>query len=396
MGRLLALLLLVPSLARADGNPRDLRANRDRTLLVWPASPAAIPAARSLADRAAERGAFEVVDAGLIRRRIAAGSEVDVRSFLGEARRAATSAQAALGMDDPQRALELLAPAVRDFLLDLAAPEGRETLRDLLLIRARARLGLHDPVAAMSDMTLAVRLAPDSLPVAELAPAEQALLERAVAEAPSAQTGRLTVSTEPAGASVTVDGTPRGAAPLDLDLPFGEHVVRVDLLGYQPRATTSPVAVGTPASVSLELEVASGPDLAEQIAARAEAGGLDLRSPAEVSVLARAAGAASVVIVERDRRLSVRLFRGGRFIANGATDPEGPYDALWATLETAALGQAARNPDERPPPPPAPPLWGRWWFWTAVGVVVVGGVTTGVVLAAEEDPGGAIRWSRTP
>ncbi|MBI2894326.1 MAG: PEGA domain-containing protein [Deltaproteobacteria bacterium] len=392
MGRrfLLGLLVLAPASVRADES-------RERTLLVWPSSPAALAAARALADRAAERGAFEVVDAGLIRRRIAAGSEVDVQSFLGEARRVVASAQAALSMNDPQRAIEILEPAARDFLVDLAAPEGRDALRELLVTRARSRLGLHDPVAAMADMALAVRLDPASPPDASgLGPAEQVLLERAIAEAPGAQNGRLAVATEPAGATVTVDGSRRGTSPLDLELPFGDHVVRVDLFGHQPKAVPVSVATGAEARVRLELEAAEGADLAEQIAVKAQAGELDLGSPAHVAILARAAGSSHVLVVDRDRRLSVRLFSGGSFIATGSAEPEGPYDELWARLETESLGRAARNPDERPPPPPPPPLWGRWWFWTAVGVVVVGGVTTGVVLATQEDPGGAVRWGRTP
>jgi TonB family protein len=44
------------------------------------------------------------------------------------------------------------------------------------------------------------------------------------------------VETEPPGASVTVDGQPRGVTPLDVPgLDFGSHAVKVELKGYEPR-----------------------------------------------------------------------------------------------------------------------------------------------------------------
>jgi len=44
------------------------------------------------------------------------------------------------------------------------------------------------------------------------------------------------VETEPPGATVTVDGQPRGVTPVDVPgLDFGSHDVKVELKGYEPR-----------------------------------------------------------------------------------------------------------------------------------------------------------------
>jgi serine/threonine-protein kinase len=68
-----------------------------------------------------------------------------------------------------------------------------------------------------------------------------------VPAAPSA--GVVHVETDPAGASVTVDGRARGVTPLDVGgLDFGSHDVKVELKGYEPKAQGVMLTLNTPRS----------------------------------------------------------------------------------------------------------------------------------------------------
>ncbi len=179
--------------AHADPAPPPPEAS----LVVWPATLAAESAAGALSDRAAERGLFEVVDAALVRQRLAGGARVSVDSFLGEVRRNVAAARASLGGGNPQEAIDRVDSLLRDFLVDLTTVEGRETLRDLLVVRARALVLRNDPVGAAADVTLAVRLDPRSgagIDLSALLPAERALFARATQDAAGAGVGRLVVT----------------------------------------------------------------------------------------------------------------------------------------------------------------------------------------------------------
>lgn len=386
----LALLTTVLAVAPAAAEPPP--PPPEASMVVWPATDGAQTAARALSDRAADRGAFEVVDAGLIRRRVAAGGRVDVQSFLGEVRRLVDTARLSLA-GDPQGTLDRLEPALRDFLVDLGTPEGRVTLRDLLVVRARALLARSDPVAAAADATLAVRLDP-AIDLTSLLPAERALVDRATQDSAIAAAGRLSVETEPVGAEVIVDGVVRGLTPLELELPYGRHVVRVERFGRQPAASIAEVAAGETARVASTLAPAAGEDLVEQIAVKVAAGAFDAGSPEALAVLAQALGVRAVLVVEaRAPRIRARLFREGAWVAEGSADPAGPWDELLARLERAALGRTGRTPGQAEVVP-ATPITGRWWFWTGIGAVVVGGVVTGIVLASQPSPRGEVAWGR--
>jgi len=70
--------------------------------------------------------------------------------------------------------------------------------------------------------------------------------------------GFLNVTTEPEGAIVAVNGEPRGAAPLELGLPFGLYDVQISREGFVPQARTVEITATKPISelkVHLEAEV---------------------------------------------------------------------------------------------------------------------------------------------
>lgn len=66
-------------------------------------------------------------------------------------------------------------------------------------------------------------------------------------------TGSLSVTSEPAGAEVTLDGLPVGVTPVDRAVPVGSHLVRLSLAGYAPYSTTAMVAKGGPTPVAATL-----------------------------------------------------------------------------------------------------------------------------------------------
>ena len=64
----------------------------------------------------------------------------------------------------------------------------------------------------------------------------------------------LTVTTEPAGAQVFVDGDFAGETPAELDLLDGEHSLRITLPGYHEVVRTVTATAGRAETIELELE----------------------------------------------------------------------------------------------------------------------------------------------
>ena len=89
-------------------------------------------------------------------------------------------------------------------------------------------------------------------------------------------TGQLTVRSEPSGARVTVDGTPRGQTPLTLDgLTPGNHTV---VLANDVSSVTHEVTIEAGATASLVVPMSSTPQGAPV------SGWISVSAPAEVQV----------------------------------------------------------------------------------------------------------------
>jgi len=97
---------------------------------------------------------------------------------------------------------------------------------------------------------------PSSSPVAEVTPPAKGPAEPSVVAEPetppASGSGRVEVRAL-AGARVEVDGEDRGEAPVPLDLPVGEHRVRVTAPAHHPWQTTIDVKAGANAAVTAEL-----------------------------------------------------------------------------------------------------------------------------------------------
>ena len=85
-----------------------------------------------------------------------------------------------------------------------------------------------------------------------------------------AVTGTLAISTNPAGAQVSVDGEPRGVTPINLALDAGAHIVELTGEG-EPRSIPVTIVAGTQASQYVELQ--KGSALSGQLEVRTDPAG---------------------------------------------------------------------------------------------------------------------------
>lgn len=115
--------------------------------------------------------------------------------------------------------------------------------------------------SARPSRSLEVRLTAEAVspklarpPASEGGPGTPATTGKPAAAATS--TGTLAVESRPAGATVTINGRPRGTTPLSLDaVAPGEYRVALALKGYQPFTTTVRVVAGERARAAASLSV---------------------------------------------------------------------------------------------------------------------------------------------
>jgi hypothetical protein len=95
----------------------------------------------------------------------------------------------------------------------------------------------------------------------------------ATAEATTTALATIAVSSEPAGAQVRCDGVARGATPIELSVPPGEHRISVLKDGYLENSRTVTLAAGEAQSFHVALTAAGAPTEAQGAAPRAKAAG---------------------------------------------------------------------------------------------------------------------------
>jgi hypothetical protein len=96
----------------------------------------------------------------------------------------------------------------------------------------------------------------------------QSLLTAALDARRAAAPARITVQSEPSGASVTIDGRSAGEAPLSLDLPAGSHELVVGAGGYTTVHRKITVDAGVRGLVSIGLLPLSGAAPSTQVPGR--------------------------------------------------------------------------------------------------------------------------------
>lgn len=197
-----------------------------------------------------------------------------------------------------------------------------------------------------------------------------------IATRPSA---RLTISSEPKGATVSLHGKELGQTPL-ADAPGvapGRHLVSFKKNGYAQAGVFVDV---TEEGGSVVGKLKAGPGYAEVLSAGE--GLSDPKSPDAKKLgeklksrflVVKREGAAEVWDVETGNRLK------GLSLADDAIKPSAKkiadFIANPSPLEVAKQEGSTADGE---------PVTGKWWFWTIIGVAVVGGAAAGIGAASSQ------------
>jgi hypothetical protein len=281
-----------------------------------------------------------------------------------------------------RRALAVLEEAEKVFRAAVGPVTGIEPLCDLLLRQARllADLGDRDELRAVLERLEALQpgrpLAAASFPPAVLRLARS--LQQKLGK------GELRIAALPVGQSVWVDGALRGAPPVRLTLPAGEHFV---VVGNAAERVGRAVQVSAGQVFSLKQQL-SQPDVARREAGR-RAGATWV---AALELAPAAAGQQGMLHVVRvDAPGSARQLRATAAGADAVVAALARRLRLALTPRRAASRPVAQLPRSALPSPPAGAparqprrWWTAWWLWTGVAVVV-GGAAAGTAVALTRD-----------
>lgn len=343
-------------------------AGRTTTVLLVPSGDAAesSEAERVLRRRITEREDLELTSLARLASLAADAEGEDTDAVEMEAQRRMADADEAFSNFDYAGATTQLAEAL-ELLRPLARrATGRQRLAALHLQLANVLQVHGERDAAIEELRTCRHVDPECRPDPARHPPELiTLFEEATAE--TARAASLRITTDPPGASVSVDGSPPRASPATFEaLSPGRHYVTIERDGFRPEAQLVNVAAGEPTERAIALTAGAEP-------ARAQAALRSLRGRGpDAEPLWRAQAAA---LTEADVLLVLRLdreaFRLALFDARGA--PLG--DALERDRDDAS---AALTHLEQTLPEPTLPWYGQWYFWVPVSA----GVTFVLVTAA--------------
>ena len=277
-----------------------------------------------------------------------------------------------------------------------ALPGGTELYADAAL-RLGAVLQNRRIADAPAVLALAIALDPERpITLAEFSPDVVEAVD-AVRAAPAA-IQRVHVTTTPAGAVVSIDGTELGRAPLDAQVTRGQHLVvaRAPLHRAAVQGVLVDGAAGADLAVVLEPD-----DDAVRLAAGAEPG---IAEPAEqvlVDAAMRFADLDEVIVAAvSDRRggptLVVQRCAGAparctAVVEVGFGDRAGLTSAAREAWQATQAGTLRYPPSvigdsKQRPPPPGCRLCRSPLVWTGVGAVVLGAVIAIVVTSGAKPP----------
>lgn len=292
-----------------------------------------------------------------------------------------------------QQALQTLGAAEARFRAGFGREVSVKPLIHVLLARARLNADLGRRSEMEQDLGRALVLEPTLSLDPGLFPPALVQAARRLREAVGSRLAALSVRSTPTGQTVWVDGRSRGAAPLTIQLPAGEHFIAVG-----SRGATRGRAISLTSGAAAEVTVA--PRSRERLTDQR------LRNMGQE---ADASWVVCLYLIERAGRYQVRVRALASRVVELPRIYKGeavPADRLtWATSQVAVqlqsgLGGPAASSGLEPLRGPAERREGRgsiltsWWFWTAVVAVVGGGTAAAVVLTRDSDPGVRVTLER--
>ena len=196
--------------------------------------------------------------------------------------------------------------------------------------------------------------------------------------------GSLTITAQPAGATIWVNGVDRGVAPATITLGGGLHHVRITQLGRREQVLLPVVQNGKVDRVSAELKQAAAPEIARQLIEAAN----KKSSLYQSNLAALLSIDAAVVIGGSAGRPSASV----AWLKPGAKKkplscPAAAKDTLSACLADSlfVLATGSRPPGRQSPKGAA--FYRRWWFWTAVGTAVAAGSGVAIYASTRDTSG---------
>ncbi|MCB9597560.1 MAG: PEGA domain-containing protein [Sandaracinaceae bacterium] len=248
-------------------------------------------------------------------------------------------------------ALELLRPLAR-------SASGRARLASTHLTLGNVLLVHGEREAALEELRTCVHLDPTCAPDPARHPPELVELFREMAAAESGA-ATLAVSSDPSGATVTVNGQREGQTPITWDgLAPGRHYVTLERDGFLPEVQVVSIAAGEPTERTFALTGGPPPMRAAAALRALRAAGADAepRWRAEAATLTEAD--VVVVLGLSSGQLALQAFDGRGAPLGDGLEREGDD------------GDAAREFLDGVLPPPTVPFYGQWWFWTPVALAV--------------------------
>lgn len=329
---------------------------------------------------------------------------------VARARKLLASAQEAYAAFEYDTALDRLRQAEAALRTVAPSPDAVAALADLNLLAGLVHAARGDDERAVDAFRLVRRLAPDrtALDPGLYRPQLVALYDRAGA-APEGNPGVVVVSTEPAGATVWVDGRAVGTAPVELPaVPPGEHYLAATLDGHATRVDRVRVEGGRRVEQSFLLARLPAEERARAVrASLLRPGVVEGDWPHAAQILADVASVDVLVLVRQrdDGALEGAVYdvRAGRLAAWVSLDE--PARLVEELPRPSGDPIAVPRPDEvarktpggdplvggvrggRKPPPRAP--WYRTWW--GVAALIGGGVAltaTVIAVSADEPPAG--------
>jgi hypothetical protein len=184
--------------------------------------------------------------------------------------------------------------------------------------------------------------------------------------------GLFVVTTEPAGARVTLDGEDKGVTPLSLEgVAPGEHVVDLSLDGYARSIQVVDTSDGAKGEVRTTLS-------SKGAKAIIKTGSAD--ATVKISGVVVGTGKKVTVPMLARGRYPVEVDKPGAKTATGRLKVEdrgrSAYKATWADEGDRGRSKVVA----------LPPFYENWIFWTAVGVGTGGAITGGVLIHQGTQP----------